>query len=290
MTDGSGSRVAAWTLLVTTVLGGLGYWQKNDELSNKAAELQIAEDQLAVQRDAARAAADNAEAAQGQLDAALGQLAIKQEEIQRLRQGSIDEVMVRIDSTRQLLSEAADGEARTEILRSFARRLRDDSRRATPLASFHQPLPSGVAESAVFLSRELSKDSTKVDLNGIDLHGQYWRAAHLNNSLLRDSDLRAVDLSSSSLVNTYFEGATLKCADLHGADLTDTHLADADLSFANLQGLDLSQTDGLTNSQLAGASYDTQTLFPETVDIDALEPPTSYSDASACAVEHLKNE
>jgi uncharacterized protein YjbI with pentapeptide repeats len=290
VTEGRGSRVAAWTLLVTTVLGGLGYWQKNEELSNKAAELKIAEDQLAVQRDTAKAAADSAESARGQLDAALGQLEIKQAEIERIQRGSIDEVTVRIDSTRQLLANAADVDARTEILRSFARRLRDDSRRATPLTSFHQPLPSGLSESAAFLSTELHQDSTKVDLSGIDLHGHYWHGAHLNNSLLRYSDLRAVDLSNSSLVNTYFEGAALKCADLHEADLTDTHLDGADLSFTNLRSLDLSTTDGLTNAQLTGASYDDQTLFPDSVKREELAPSAAYADTRTCAVDHLRDE
>jgi uncharacterized protein YjbI with pentapeptide repeats len=218
---------------------------------------------------------------------AIGQLAAKQAEIERLRQGSIDETTVRIDSTRQLLEEAENDESRTYILQSFARQLRDGSPRKDPLTPFDERLASGVHESATFLGGALGKYPTKVDLSGIDLHGHYWHGAHLNDVLVRDSDLRAVDLSDASLVNAYLEDSSMECANLRGADISGAHLAGADLRSANLQELDLTSVDGLTNSQIVGASWDETTLFPASVDVDALPASDPYIDARTCARDHL---
>ena len=123
---GGGTKLAIVSLIATTALGFGGYLQKNQELekkdlerSQKAQDLHIAQEQLQVQKDAAKVAEEDARSARGQWEAAQGQLAAKHQEIERLRQGSIDDTTVQIDSTRQLLKEAESVEARTFILQSF---------------------------------------------------------------------------------------------------------------------------------------------------------------------------
>ena len=281
----SSTTLALWVTIIfssiSAVYGGGAYFQKNDELSTAKDALSAAQ----TQRDTAK---EQLGVAKGQLETAEANSRVQQATIDQLLREKIDPTTATLESVQKLLS-AADGDAgRRSILQSFARKLRESSRRQTPLLPFTTPLPSGLAESARLLSELLEVYPLKVDLNGVDLHGHFWRGAQIDGILLRDTDLRAVDFSRGSLSGALLEDSEMRCANLQRVKLDKAQMTGTDLSFANLRGVDLSLVTGLTIEQLTGIDYDEQTQFPTTLDRSQLEPPTTYGEARTCAQSHLR--
>jgi len=94
------------------------------------------------------------------------------------------------------------------------------------------------------------------DLRGANLFGAKLPRANLGKSNLRKSILRASEL----------QNASLNCADLAGADLHWADLRGADMSQADLTGAKLEGVLNLDTVYLAGALYDSSTIFPQGFD------------------------
>lgn len=73
------------------------------------------------------------------------------------------------------------------------------------------------------------------------------------------------NLSAADLGQADLRGAYCSNVNLMDANLRDTNLAGADLARANLCGADLAET-GLLGAELGGASYDSNTRWPEAFD------------------------
>lgn len=115
------------------------------------------------------------------------------------------------------------------------------------------------AQGTEGLSLDDADSITLAYLRGIELRG-----AHLGGIDLADAELAAADLRGADLGAADLRGAVLRKADLSGANLAGADLRDADLC-----GCDLSRAN-LTHARLAGARYDTYTVWPEGYDPDAL--------------------
>ena len=130
-----------------------------------------------------------------------------------------------------------------------------------------------------------------IKLSGAELQGTDLRGTSLVSANFRSANLAAADLSDTCLTDAILEhtilgGAVLKRASLVRTNLTDAKLTGANLEKANLteaklndarlfwtvlNGADLTDSQGLTLEQLAKASWDDKTVFPDYINRRALE-------------------
>ena len=110
---------------------------------------------------------------------------------------------------------------------------------------------------------EFSPDDSKMirigpesDLRGVDL----------SSTSLNDMDLRGADLSGANLRDANLSGVDLRGADLSDVDLRGANLRVADLRESNLSGTNLSGADlrrsSLSDPNLTDAFWDDDTSFP----------------------------
>jgi uncharacterized protein YjbI with pentapeptide repeats len=95
------------------------------------------------------------------------------------------------------------------------------------------------------------------DLNGTTLVEARLQGANLDNAILSDAPMKGARLTNARLRNAVLSGAKLRWADLAGADLQSASLSAADLRGAVLTG---ARFDGGT--ELDGAKYDRETIWP----------------------------
>ncbi len=106
---------------------------------------------------------------------------------------------------------------------------------------------------------------TDCTLMGADLSGASLRGGDVENADLRRADLSAADARQCQLSNSVLESADLSGADLRGADLSNAALRGADLSGADLReavlsGADLRRAD-LSEADLQGVELQGTRLF-----------------------------
>ena len=119
----------------------------------------------------------------------------------------------------------------------------------------------------------------EADLPIANLRETQFIYANLSKANLRSTDLTDSYFTKSDLYQTNLTEAKLIRASLHQTNLTEAILHKADLRFAylgvNLTGADLTEADLrgadlrfaiLTETDLTGAKYDNQTLFPDNFD------------------------
>lgn len=274
----------AATLAGVVVTGALGYmaWvDKQEELTTAKDSLSVAQQNLEVERS-------KVVTAEKTLDLREQELAGVRQELDLTVQEALGGApALRLAAARSAFERASTTAVQAQVLRNYARVIREGSKRAQPLANFHTALPSGTYEDVAFIRSALKVLPTNIDLSSADLHGVDWTGAALDRILLRDADLRAVTITGGSLAGASLEGASLSCANLEGANLSDVRLDDqVDLSCANLRGVDLSETE-LSTEQLLGSDWDADTAFPETVDPSIWEK-APYTSARNCARLHLR--
>jgi hypothetical protein len=117
--------------------------------------------------------------------------------------------------------------------------------------------PKGNVESILRTGGAPGQDLTAADLRGVKLIGLDFRGTMLNGAILRGANL-----SRSILRGAELRGADLRESQLVGADLTG-----ADLRGASLDGADLAEAI-LLDTVLRGATYNTQTQWPEGFSVD----------------------
>ena len=110
-------------------------------------------------------------------------------------------------------------------------------------------------------------EGKKENLQGADLGNKKLMGANLAGADLTDADLSIsylikADLSKANLTNADMSGAVMSEANLRGANLNGAELEDA-----FLHGADLTGVTNLTCEQLDLANFDTETRFPEYIEI-----------------------
>ena len=122
-----------------------------------------------------------------------------------------------------------------------------------------------VKKESIALLREL--DLRNVNLSGANLGYTNLTITSLDNTNLSDAYLLYADLSNAVLSGTNLSDAYLSNANLIGADLLDADLNGADLGDANLRYADLSTAKNLSEEQLEESAL-CETKLPEHLKIN----------------------
>ena len=108
----------------------------------------------------------------------------------------------------------------------------------------------------------------RLDLFGARLPEANLRCASLAGTNLESADLRLARLEVANLAWVRLKGADLRGANLRCACLVFADLSEANLAFANLESADL-ETARLQNADLTSATYNADTVWPESYDPEA---------------------
>jgi uncharacterized protein YjbI with pentapeptide repeats len=270
---GNGSKLAALTLLATTLLGAVGYLQERQQVEPSRGQLAVAQQEAATARKG--------------LKVAEGELDTKNRELQTALVRQQGAATARREAARELLVSAQSAEDRRQQLRDFVSELRPRAAKSKAGDDYYGPTVAGLAEDMVFLRGAIADTPTRLDVSGIDMHGLYMHGWSMEEIDLANSDLRAVDLSRGDWRNATFDNADLTCATFRHSVVSGASIDGAQLAWADLRGVDLADVPGLTAPQLRDIDYDGDTNFPKSVNIDDIGQPIGYPGAAQCARAHI---
>jgi hypothetical protein len=136
-------------------------------------------------------------------------------------------------------------------------------------------------------------DLSSANLAGAELsHAPFARArcqridltkAHASGADFEDASLQDARLRQAVLHRANLKGANLRGADLRGAHLDGADLYEADLRLAHLEDTDLGTVRGLPGANVAKATCNQRTVWPD--DFDWAHATTSEDDAEALAAD-----
>jgi len=158
--------------------------------------------------------------------------------------------------------------------------------------------PGAVVSFAHLSGENLSfANLTGATVTGTDLVNSTLFGIDLSFTDLVGTNLSFSDLSFANLTGADLSFARLPFADLSGADLSFADLDDSDLRNANLSGAKLSNIK-LSKTALAGALYDSFTIFPTGFDaagasmtsLDNTTVPVQITDESVDITEVTVNK